>query len=104
MISGLAKVGNIVEANGLFERFKASGRIPDSASYNVLIEGLSNANRAMDAYKLFEETRLKGCNISAKTCIVLLDALHKAECLEQAGIVGAVLKEAAKSQHAAKSL
>ncbi|KAK8709844.1 hypothetical protein V6N13_060845 [Hibiscus sabdariffa] len=102
MISGLAKAGNVEEAHGLFRRFKANGGIPDSACYNAIIEGLSNANRAMDAYKLFEETRRKGCNIHTKTCIVLLDALHKAECLEQAAIVGAVLKETAKSQHASK--
>lgn len=56
----------------------------------------------MDAYSLFEETRLKGHKIHTKTCVVLLDALHKAECLEQAAIVGAVLREIAKSQHASK--
>ncbi|KAK8511280.1 hypothetical protein V6N12_033557 [Hibiscus sabdariffa] len=102
MISGLAKAGNVVEAYGLFQRFKANGGIPDSVCYNAIIEGLSNANRAMDAYKLFEETRRKGRGIHTKTCVVLLDALHKAEFLEQAAIVGAVLKETAKSQHASK--
>ncbi|CAN1857611.1 Pentatricopeptide repeat-containing protein At3g06920 [Linum perenne] len=102
MISGLAKAGNILEAKNLFERFKANGGIPDSASYNAIIEGLSIGNRATDAYEVFEETRMKGFNIHTKTCVVLLDALHKAECLEQAAIVGAVLRETAKSQHAAK--
>lgn len=53
---------------------------------------------------LFEETRLKGCRIISKTCIVLLDALHKAECLEQAAIVDAILKEMAMSRHASKLL
>ncbi|KAF4355673.1 hypothetical protein F8388_013090, partial [Cannabis sativa] len=103
MISGLAKAGNIAEANRLFERLKASGGMPDSASYNAMIEGLSSANQAMDAYMLFEETRLKGFKIHSKTCVVLLDSLHKAECLEQAAIVGAVLKETAKSQHASRT-
>lgn len=69
-----------------------------------MIEGFSVSNRAMEAYKLFEETRLKGCHIYTKTCVILLDALHKAECLEQAAIVGAVLKETAKSQHASRSI
>ncbi|KAK6138927.1 hypothetical protein DH2020_027342 [Rehmannia glutinosa] len=104
MISGLAKAGNILEADKLFERFKANGGIPDSACYNTMIEGLSMANKATEAYQLFEETRLKGCNIYTKTCVILLDALHKAECLEQAAIVGAVLRETAKSQHASRSL
>lgn len=36
--------------------------------------------------------------------MVLLDALHKAECLEQAAIVGVVLRETAKSQHVSRSL
>jgi pentatricopeptide repeat protein len=103
MISGLAKSGNIRDATGLFERFKASGGIPDSACYNAMIEGLSSGDKAMEAYTLFEETRRKGCSINTKTCVVLLDALHKAECLEQAGIVGAVLRETAKSQHASRS-
>jgi pentatricopeptide repeat protein len=103
MISGLAKSGNVAQASSLFERFRASGGIPDSASYNAMIEGLSIANRALDAYQLFEETRLKGCSIHTKTCVALLDALHKAECLEQAAIVGAVLRETAKSQHAVRS-
>lgn len=35
MILGLAKAGNISEANGLFDRFKANGGVPDSASYNA---------------------------------------------------------------------
>ncbi|XP_059654624.1 pentatricopeptide repeat-containing protein At3g06920-like [Cornus florida] len=103
MISGLAKAGNISEANGLFERFKENGGKPDAACYNTMIEGLSISNRAMEAYTLFEETRLRGRNVYTKTCVVLLDALHKAECLEQAAIVGAVLKETAKSQHASRS-
>jgi len=38
------------------------------------------------------------------TCISLLDALNRSECLEQAAIVGAVLGEIAKSQHASRSL
>ena len=102
MISGLAKAGNVYEANDLFGRFMAGGGIPDSACYNAMIEGLSNANKAIDAYALFEEARMKGCRINSKTCVVLLDALHKADCLEQAAIVGAVLKEMAKSQHATR--
>ncbi|KAI4307891.1 hypothetical protein L6164_031019 [Bauhinia variegata] len=100
MISRLAKAGNVVEAKGLFDRFKGCGGIPDLACYNAIIEGLSIANRTMDAYDLFEETRLKGCRINSKTFVVLLDALHKADCLEQAAIVGAVLREMAKSKHA----
>jgi len=56
----------------------------------------------MDAYTLFEETRLKGCRIYSKTCVVLLDALDKVDCLEQAAIVGAVLREMTKSQHATR--
>ena len=102
MISGLARAGNVLEAKDLFERFKSSGGIPDSACYNAMIEGLNNANKAMDAYILFEETRLKGCHIYSETCVVFLDALHKADCLEQAAIVGAVLREMAKSQHATR--
>ncbi|GER52188.1 pentatricopeptide repeat-containing protein [Striga asiatica] len=90
MISGLAKAGNIFEADKLFERFKANGGVPDSACYNTMIEGLSLANKASEAYRLFEETRRKGCSIYTKTCVVLLDALHKADCLEQAGVVGAL--------------
>jgi hypothetical protein len=67
-----------------------------------MIEGLSSANKAMDAYTVSEETRLRGCRVNSKTCVVLLDALHKADCLEQAAIVGAVLREMAKSQHATR--
>ncbi|KAI4369568.1 hypothetical protein MLD38_017993 [Melastoma candidum] len=67
-----------------------------------MIEGLSSANRAMDAFELFEEARMKGLRIHTKTCVILMDALHKADCLEQAGIVGAVLRGIAKSQHAAR--
>jgi pentatricopeptide repeat protein len=104
MISGLAKVGNITDACSLFERFKANGGIPDAASFNALIEGMSHANRAIEAYQVFEETRLRGCRINVKACISLLDALNKAECLEQAAVVGAVLREIAKSQHASRSL
>uniref|UniRef100_I1M6I0 Pentacotripeptide-repeat region of PRORP domain-containing protein n=2 Tax=Glycine subgen. Soja TaxID=1462606 RepID=I1M6I0_SOYBN len=102
MISGLARAGNVLEAKDLFERFKSSWGIPDSMCYNAMIEGLNNANKAMDAYILFEETRLKGCHIYSETCVVFLDALHKADCLEQAAIVGAVLREMAKSQHATR--
>ena len=104
MICGLARAGNVLEANRLFDRFKKSGGIPDSACYNTMIEGLSVSNRAMEAYSLFEDTRLKGCNVYPNTCVVLMDSLHKAECLEQAAIVGAVLKETAKAQHASRSM
>jgi len=65
---------------------------------------MSHANRAIEAYQVFEETRLRGCRINVKACISLLDALNKAECLEQAAVVGAVLREIAKSQHASRSL
>jgi len=70
---------SVLEAKDLFERFKSNGGIPDSACYNAMIEGLSNANKARDAHILFEETRLKGCRINSKTCVVLFDALHKVE-------------------------
>jgi pentatricopeptide repeat protein len=103
MISGLAKAGNIAEAGALFDRFKANGGVPDSACYNAMIEGLSNGNRAMDAFSLFEETRRRGLPIHNKTCVVLLDTLHKNDCLEQAAIVGAVLRETGKARHAARS-
>ena len=92
MISGLAKVGNITDACSLFERFKANGGIPDAASFNALIEGMSHANRAIEAYHVFEETRLQGCRINVKACISLLDALNKAECLEQATVVVLALR------------
>ncbi|KAI3975284.1 hypothetical protein MKX01_033524 [Papaver californicum] len=104
MISGLANVGNVSEAYALFEKSKLKGGVPDSACYNAVIEGLSNVGRAMDAYVIFEETRLKGCSINTKSCVVLLDALQKAECLQQAAIVGAVFGEMAKCRHASKLL
>jgi pentatricopeptide repeat protein len=81
MISGLAKVGNITDACSLFKRFKANGGIPDAACFNALIEGMSNANRAIEAYQVFEETRLWGCRINVKACNSLLDALNRAGCL-----------------------
>jgi hypothetical protein len=65
---------------------------------------MSNANRAIEAYQIFEETRSRGCRINVKACITLLDALNRSECLEQAAVVGAVLREIAKSQHASRSL
>lgn len=82
---------------------RQGGGTPDSACYNAIVEGLSYADSAMDAYGLFEETRLKGQKIHAKTCIALWDALCRAECVEQAAIVGAVMREVAHSQHAARS-
>jgi Fe2+ or Zn2+ uptake regulation protein len=60
---------------------------------------MSNANRATEAYQVFEEARLRGCRVNVTTCISLLDALNKSECLEQAVVVGAVLSEIAKSKH-----
>lgn len=104
MIYGLAKSRNIAQAYDLFEKLKARGRKPDSACYNSLITGLSNANRAMEAIKSFEEIRLKGYRIHVKSCIILLDALHRAENIEQASIIGAVLRESTKYQHTAKYL
>ncbi|KAL9259956.1 Pentatricopeptide repeat-containing protein [Drosera capensis] len=103
MITGLARAGNINEAHGFFKKFKAKGGVLDAACYNAMIEALSIGNRAGDAFKLFEETRRKGFSIHSKTCVVLLDSLQRAECLEQAAIVGAVLKETAKAHHASKS-
>lgn len=104
MISGLAKGGNITDAYNLFVGFKTNGGVPDSACFNALIEGMSNANRAMEAYHIFEETRLRACRVNVTTCVSLLDALNKSECLEQAAVVGAVLSEISKSQHASRSL
>jgi pentatricopeptide repeat protein len=38
MISGLAMIGNIIDACSLFEKFKADGGILDAAILNALIE------------------------------------------------------------------
>lgn len=97
MISGLAKAGNILEADRLLKKFKSSGGTPNAACYNAMIEGLSRANREIEAYQLFEEVRSRGCEIYNKTCVILLGALQRAEYEEEAAIVDAIFKEATRS-------
>lgn len=93
IITGLAKAGNIAEAYDLFKKLKERGQKHDSACYNSLIIGLSLTNKRMEAYEMFVKTCLKGCRLSVKNCMILLDALHRAGNIELAAIVRVVLKE-----------
>jgi len=62
-----------------FGVIKAKCHKPDYYFYNAFITGLSNANKVIAAFNFFEEARLKGCKIHVKSCIVILDELHRAE-------------------------
>ena len=72
----------------LFEEFKARGGSPDSTCYNGFMTRLSNANRGMEAYEIFEEARSKGCKQRTFLCGVghMMDIRSTKTCFKEVAV------------------
>ncbi|XVE84589.1 hypothetical protein DITRI_Ditri17bG0024700 [Diplodiscus trichospermus] len=78
MINGLCKEGLPDEAYHLFRTMGDNGCLPNSCSFNVMIQGLLRNSYTSKAIQLLEEMVDKGFSVDASTAILFVDLISLA--------------------------
>jgi pentatricopeptide repeat protein len=73
MIKGLPREGQSDEAYKLFRKMKDEGFLPDSCSYNVIIQGFLQNHDSSTAIRLIDEMVGKRFSADSSTFQMLLD-------------------------------
>jgi pentatricopeptide repeat protein len=83
MIKGLLKEGLSDEAYDLFRKMEDDGFLPNSCSYNVMIQGFLQNQDSSTAIRLIDEMVGKRFSVNLSTFQMLLDLESQDEIISQ---------------------
>ncbi|XP_057500048.1 pentatricopeptide repeat-containing protein At1g79540 isoform X2 [Actinidia eriantha] len=84
MVERLCESGLILKAYKLLMQLADSGVLPNTRTYNILINGFSKEGNINGAFKLFKELQLKGHSPDSVTYGTLIDGLQRVDREEDA--------------------
>jgi pentatricopeptide repeat protein len=84
LIEGYASVGNMQDAQQLFQHFLVSGVEPDKDIYRAMISGYSRVGMTENAWILFQDTLNKGVEPDLATYNALLEGFGLTSQIDQA--------------------